>query len=107
RERDRAARAAGPPLRPERPPGAHAVDDHAPTLLRPQPRPRLVHFAVPEEILFARPLINADSFATNFANSAGGMPTASSPSASNCLRTSGSASAFTVAAWMRAMRSGE
>jgi hypothetical protein len=39
-------------------------------------------------------VMKADSFATNPANCAGGMPTPSRPCASNCWRTSGSASAF-------------
>src|SRR5207248_582465 len=97
RERHRAARAALPFPRPQRPSGAHAVDDRPPLLLRPLPR-LLFHFF----IFFANSLINADSRATNFANSAGGMPTPSSPCASNCALISGSASAFRVSAWMRA-----
>src|SRR5262249_30095058 len=104
RERDRAARAAGPLLRLERPPGAHAVHDRAPALLRPLPGLFLIHFLL---ILRATLLISSDCLATNLANSAGGMPTASSPWASNCLPTSGSASAFTVAAWRRPTSSGE
>src|SRR5262249_28539680 len=97
-ECDRAARAARPAPGPEGPPGAHAIHDPAPALLRPLPWLRVLHFLVPVAILLARPLIKADSCATNLAKSAGGMPTASSPCASNCLRTSGSPSAFTVAA---------
>src|SRR5262249_57764828 len=71
RQRHRAARAAGPALRPQRPAGAHAADDAAPALLGPLPGRLLAHFF---SILCARSLMNADSFATNRANSAGGMP---------------------------------
>src|SRR5262249_18932434 len=103
RQRHRAARAAGPALRPQRPAGAHAADDAAPALLGPLPGRLLAHFF---SILCARSLMNADSFATNRANSAGGMPTPSRPCASNCWRTSGSASAFSTSRWMRETMSG-
>src|SRR4051812_14902744 len=95
RERHRAARTARPALRAQRPARAHAVDDAAPALLGPLPGRLLAHFL---SILWARSVMNADSLATNFANCAGGMPTPSRPCASNCWRTSASASAFSVSA---------
>src|SRR4051812_39950578 len=104
-ERDRAARAAFPLRRPQRASGAHVVDERAPVRLGPLPR--LLLLAFHRFIFFSRSLMNADSFATNFANSAGGMPTASKPCASNCVRTSGSASAFTISACSLVTSSGE
>src|SRR5262245_29736426 len=103
RQRHGAARAAGPALRAQRPTGAHPADDAAPAFLGPLPGCLLAHFL---SILRARSVMKVDSFATKRANSAGGMPTPSRPCASNCWRTSGSASAFSVSAWMRETISG-
>src|SRR5262245_12037207 len=103
RERHRTARAAGPALRAQGPARAHAPDDAAPAFFGPLPGRGLAHFL---SIPFARSVMNADSFATNFANGSGGMPTPSRPCASNCWRTSGSASALSVSAWMRETISG-
>src|SRR5207237_8442927 len=103
RQRHRAARAARPALGLQRPPGAHALDDVAPLLVGPLPRLEraVVLHRVPAFILRASSLMNAASFATNPANSAGGMPTPSSPCASNCCFTSASPSAFTTSPWTR------
>src|SRR3989442_763965 len=107
RQRHRAARTVLPASRPQRPAGAHAVHDPAPALLRVLPgREVAFHFHLVAFILRASSLMKLASCSTNFANSAGGMPTPSSPCASNCCFTSGSASALTTSAWMRTTRSG-
>src|SRR4051794_21682705 len=103
RERHRAPRAAVPAFRPERPPGAHLLDDAPPLLVLPLPglQSAIVLHRVPALILRASSLMNAASCSTNRANSAGGMPTPSSLCASNCCFTSASPSAFTTSPWMR------
>src|SRR5262249_4365251 len=104
RKSNRAARAARPSPGLEGPTRAHAVHDPAPALLRPLPRLACCHFLL---IFRARLLMRSACFATKRGKSAGGIPTASRPWESNCFCTSGSASAFTVAAWIRETSSGE
>ena len=82
RERHRAARAARPALgRSGRPARTRSTMPRQRSSGHCQGSAAAAHFL---SILRARAVIDADSFATNRANSALGMPTPSRPCASNC-----------------------
>src|SRR5262249_52573125 len=111
RERDRAACAVFPCLRPQRAAGPHVIDDGAPVRFRPLPRfhPAFqsggVHFLRPS-MRRAISCAVAASLATNCANSSGDDPTLRSPSVSNSFCTSLSWSARTISMFSRVTSSG-